>query len=174
MTVGPSSTPEVFQLIKCWHCWWGTVFLTNLVSLCPNHCLISLNSPHCAIPCAWPVQFLKQCLKKIPTQKQKKSKTDAAATANGNLTPKITAKTNGHSTSSTPAQSSEDSSSDSEKEMVCSPVLLSSFECYMWHFKSSELCDHKYLLYKLWSGDLFFVWCTGFFLVKVRDLVQKY
>ncbi|XP_041920943.1 nucleolar RNA helicase 2 [Alosa sapidissima] len=51
--------------------------------------------------------------------KKKKIKKDATSTANGNLavTPKLIAKTNGHSTSTTPAQSSEDSCSDSEKEM---------------------------------------------------------
>ncbi|XP_012695891.2 nucleolar RNA helicase 2 [Clupea harengus] len=50
--------------------------------------------------------------------KKKKIKTDTTANENLAVTPKLIAKTNGHSTSTTPAQSSEDSCSDSDKEML--------------------------------------------------------
>ena len=81
----------------------------------------------------------------ITSQKKKKIKTDTTANENLAVTPKLIAKTNGHSTSTTPAQSSEDSCSDSDKEMVRPPVDLPNFK--------GVACDlgklgHAKLLYK--------------------------
>ena len=58
-------------------------------------------------------------------QKPAKKKKPATAAVNGvpAKSPKSQAKLNGHSADSTPAQSSEDSSSDSEKETVRSVWL---------------------------------------------------